>query len=131
MATEPNKTQRDHILIVDGDREASKSLASLLTASGYEEIRAVRSAARAVAVAATFQPVIAFLGTPAPDGMEKDLASLLQKNSRSHGIRLIALTDLVEHPTREEARASGVERYLSRPVTQAELEKAIRKSPAY
>jgi DNA-binding response OmpR family regulator len=124
------KVQNDHILIVESDREASKSLTSLLNASGYAEIRAVRSAARAVAVAATFQPVIAFLGTPAPDGMEGDLASLLQKNSRSHGMRLIGLTDLVEHPTREEARASGVERYLSKPVTQVDLEKALRKSPA-
>lgn len=123
------KTQNDHILIIEGDRESSKSLASLLTASGYEEIRSVRSAARAVAIAATFHPVIAFLGTPTPDGMEKDLASLLQKNSRAHGIRVIGLTDLVEHPTREEARASGVERYLSRPVTQVDLEKALRKSP--
>ncbi|HEU4778485.1 MAG TPA: response regulator [Steroidobacteraceae bacterium] len=125
------KAQPEHILIVDGDREASKSLASLLNASGYAEIRAVRSTSRALAVAATFHPAIAFLGTPAPDGIEGDLAALLQKNSRAHNIRLIALTDLVDHPTREEARASGVERYLSRPVTQIELEKALRKSPGH
>ena len=129
MTNEPSKAQREHILIVDGDREASKSLAGLLNAAGYAEIRAVRSTSRALAVAATFQPAIAFLGTPAPDGIEGSLAALLQKNSRAHVIRLIGLTDRAEHPTREEARASGVERYLSTPVTQIELEKALRKAP--
>jgi PleD family two-component response regulator len=128
MATESTKS-REHILIVDGDRQVSKSLTALLQASGYEEIRAVRSASRALAVAATFQPAIAFLGTPTPDGIERELATLLQKNARAHGMRLIGLTDLAEQPTRDEARASGLERYLSRPVTQVELEKALRKSP--
>jgi DNA-binding response OmpR family regulator len=129
MTNEPSKAQRDHILIVEADREASKSLAALLNESGYQEIRSVRSTSRALAVAAQFQPVIAFLGTPAPDGIESELAALLQKNSRSHGMRLIGLTDLAEHPTREEARASGLERYLSKPVTQIELDKALRKTP--
>ena len=127
--TPATKAQRDHILIVEGDREASRSLASVLAASGYEEVRSVRSASRALAVAAVFQPAIAFIGTPASDGVEGELAALLQKTSRAHGIRLIGLTDLAEHPTREEARASGIERYLSRPVTQVELEKVLRKSP--
>jgi PleD family two-component response regulator len=130
MNSEPTKAQREHILIVEGDRELSKSLTTLLNASGYQEVRAVRSTSRALAVAATFQPAIAFLGTPAPDGIEKELATLLHKNSRSHGIRLIGLTDLAEHPTREEARSSGIERYLSRSVTQIELDKALRKAPA-
>jgi DNA-binding response OmpR family regulator len=129
MASEPAKAHSDHILIVEADREASKSLATLLNASGYQEIRAVRSTTRALAVAAQFQPAIAFLGTPAPDGIESELATLLNKNSRAHGIRLIGLTDLAEHPTREEARAAGLERYLSKPVTQIELDKALRKTP--
>jgi DNA-binding response OmpR family regulator len=129
MTPEPTKAQRDHILIVEADRETSKSLAALLKATGYEEIRAVRSTSRALTVAATFHPAIAFLGTPAPDGIEGQLAALLHKNSRAQGIRLIGLTDLAEHPTRDEARASGVERYLSKPVTQIELEKALRKAP--
>jgi len=129
MTPEPAKAQREHILIVEADRETSKSLAALLKATGYEEIRAVRSTSRALSVAARFHPAIAFLGTPAPDGIEGELASLLQKNSRTNGIRLIGLTDSIEHPSREAARASGVERYLSKPVTQIELEKALRKTP--
>ncbi|HEY6124462.1 MAG TPA: response regulator [Steroidobacteraceae bacterium] len=118
-----------HILIVDDNREAGKSLAQMLTDSGCDEIRTVRSAARALAIAATFQPAIAFLGIPTPDGLEGNLAALLQKNAREKNIRLIGLTDLAEPPGREEARALGVERFISKPVTQLELDKALRKSP--
>jgi CheY-like chemotaxis protein len=117
-----------HILIVDDNREAGKSLAQMLADNGCDEIRTVRSAARALAVAATFQPAIAFLGIPTPDGLEANLAALLQKNSREKSIRLIGLTDHPEPPGREEARASGVERFISKPVTQVDLEKALRKS---
>jgi CheY-like chemotaxis protein len=127
-ATAPPRNST-HILIVDDNREAGKSLAQMLTDSGCDEIRTVRSAARALAVAATFQPTLAFLGIPTPDGLEGNLAALLQKNSREKTIRLIGLTDRTELPTKEEARASGVERFISKPVTQVELDKALRKSP--
>ena len=56
-----------HILIVDDDRQAGKSLALMLTATGFDEIRTVRSAARALAIAATFHPAIAFVGKAEAD----------------------------------------------------------------
>jgi DNA-binding response OmpR family regulator len=118
-----------HILIVDDDRQAGKSLALLLNATGYDEIRTVRSAARAIAIASTFHPAIAFLGTSEADGGGPALAQELQKHSRPHGIRVIGLTDRAEHPPRDVARAAGLERYLTKPVTQVELDKALRKVP--
>ena len=95
----------------------------------FPQASAGGATARALAVAATFQPAIAFLGIPTPDGLEGNLAALLQKNAREKNIRLIGLTNLAEPPGREEARASGVERFISKPVTQAELDKALRNSP--
>ena len=118
-----------HILIVDDDRQAGKSLALLLAETGYDEIRTVRSAARAMAIAATFHPAIAFLGQPGADEGGQVLAHDLQKHSRAHGIRVIGLTDSAEHPPRDVARAAGIERYLTKPVTQIELDKALRKTP--
>lgn len=118
-----------HILIVDEDRQAGKSLALLLAATGYDEIRTVRSAARALAIAATFHPAIAFLGTSEGDDSGNALAVDLQKHSKPHGIRVIGLTANLEHPTRDVARAAGLERYLTKPVTQIELDKALRKVP--
>jgi len=121
--------QRDHILIVEDDRQTGKSLALLLAASGYDEIRVVRSAARALAIAATFHPAITFVGTPMPEGDVKELGMQLQKHAKPHGMRLIALIDSVEHPTKEVARAAGLERYLSKPVTADDLDRALRKLP--
>jgi DNA-binding response OmpR family regulator len=118
-----------HILIVDDDRQASKSLALLLAETGYDEIRTVRSAARALAIAATFHPAIAFLGTSEGDDSGSALAVDLQKHSKPHGIRVIGLTASVTHPARDVARAAGLERYLTKPVTQIELDKALRKVP--
>lgn len=126
-ASEPQVRNSTHILIVDDDREAGKSLALMLSATGYDEIRTVRSAARALAIATTFQPAIAFLGTIQP-GEGSDLASLLHKNARQQSIRLIGLTDSAEHPAKEVARAAGLERYLTRPVTQVELDKVLRRT---
>jgi CheY-like chemotaxis protein len=116
-----------HILIVDDDREAGKSLALMLTATGYDEIKTVRSAARALAIATTFQPAIAFLGTLQSD-QGSELATLLHKNARQQTIRVIGLTDSAEHPGTEAARAAGLERYLTRPVTQIELDKVLRRT---
>ena len=126
-ASEPQVRNSTHILIVDDDRESGKSLALMLSATGYDEIRTVRSAARAMAIATTFQPAIAFLGIIQP-GQGSDLASLLHKNARQQAIRLIGLTDSAEHPAKEVARAAGLERYLTRPVTQVELDKVLRRT---
>ena len=125
--SEPAKNST-HILIVDEDREAGKSLAAMLSATGCDEIRTVRSAARAMAIAATFQPAIAFLGTPQADGGGTELALQLHKNARPHNIRVFALTDSSEHPAKEVARAAGLERYITRPVTQIELDKVLRRT---
>jgi DNA-binding response OmpR family regulator len=124
-----NPKNSTHILIVDDDRQAGKSLALLLNATGYDEIRTVRSAARAIAIAATFHPAIAFVGQTGSDESGPTLAHELQKHSRTHGIRVIGLTDSAEHPPRDVARAAGLERYLTKPVTQIELDKALRKAP--
>ena len=122
-------TNSTHILIVDDDRETGRSLALMLAATGYDEIRTVRSAARAMSIAATFHPAIAFLGRTEAEDSGQALAHDLQKHSRPHGVRVIGLTDSAEHPPRDVARAAGLERYLTKPVTQIELDKALRKTP--
>ena len=53
---------------------------------------------------------------------------MLHKNARQQTIRVIALTDSAEHPAKEVARAAGLERYLTRPVTQIELDKVLRRT---
>jgi len=72
-----------------------------------------------------FQPGIVFLDLDMPDGSSLKLAELLRRNSRLRKFRLIALTNDVKHAMREDARAAGFERYLVKPVAQAELDKIL------
>jgi len=121
------------MLIVDHDRRLSTSLAFMLSTRGYDEVRAVRSAARALAIAATFHPGIVFLDIERPDMESLDLATQLRRGASRHAMRLIALTTSVEHELREEARLAGFERYFVKPLSHAELDKILRlpaKPPA-
>jgi CheY-like chemotaxis protein len=113
------------ILIIDDDRHASIALAFMLGVRGYDEIRAVRSATRATAIAASFAPGIIFLDLELPNVDALDLAKQLRKGSSQNVVRLIAMTSTVEHPLREEARQAGFERFLVKPSEQAEIDKIL------
>jgi CheY-like chemotaxis protein len=115
-----------HILIVDNERHVAISLSFMLSARGFQEVRAVRSAARAIAVAEKFHPGIVFLDIELADMAGLDLANRLRHGARQHAIRLIALTNGIDHPKREDARIAGFERYLVKPLAQNELDKVLR-----
>jgi DNA-binding response OmpR family regulator len=117
------------ILIVDDDRGASQALSFMLAARGFDDVRTVRSAARAVAVAEKFRPGIVFIDLDLPEGGGLDLGKRLQHKARQHPLRLIALSTSAEHEKREEARTAGFERYLVKPPAQVELDKILRISP--
>lgn len=114
------------MLIVDNDRPASISLSFMLSLRGYDDIRAVRSAARATVMASSFRPGIVFLDLDLPDTDTLELARQLRKCAAQPALRLIALTRTVDHPMRETAREAGFERYLVKPCTQVEVDKILR-----
>jgi CheY-like chemotaxis protein len=116
------------ILIVDDDVALAKSLATMLEAAGATETRTVHCAADAVAAAVEHAPDIVFLDVELPDMSGYDVAKLLHQHAHLQATRLIALTDSIEHPGRENARAAGFERYLVKPVTAIELQKVLRRS---
>jgi len=120
---------RSPILIVDGDRSVGVSLSFMLGIAGYEDVRAVRSAARALAVAEKYHPAIVFLDFELGSGDGYELANQLRRNAKQRAMRLIALTTDSEHPAREAARNAGFERFLVKPATQAELDKCLGKLP--
>jgi CheY-like chemotaxis protein len=114
------------ILIIDDDRPASVALSFMLSLRGYEEIRSVRSAGRAVAIAENFSPGIVFLNIELPGMDSLALARDLRRGSRQPALRIIALTNSAEHPTRDDAREAGFERYLVKPCEQSEIDKILR-----
>jgi CheY-like chemotaxis protein len=113
------------ILVVDNDRRVGVALNFMLAARGFNDVRVVRSAARALAIAELFKPDLVFLDLELPDLKSVTVAEQLRRDARQRGLRLIALTLHVEHAMREEARLAGFERYLTKPVMQEELDKIL------
>ena len=113
------------ILIVDHDRQVGVALSFMLATRRFEEVRAVRSAKRAVAVAEQFQPELVFLDLDLPDGGGIPVANQFVRDARKRRPRLIALTKNPEDPMYEQARAAGFERLLVKPVSHEELDKIL------
>lgn len=117
------------ILIVDNDRGVGTALTFMLAARGYQEVRTVRSARRAIALAELYRPALVFLEIELPEEGALAVARQLRRGARQQGVRLIALTASAEHEHREEARQAGFERYLVKPLAQAELDAVLSMPP--
>ena len=117
------------ILIVVADRLVGRRLARMLTRKGYEGVRAVSSASRALVLAHEFDPGIIFVDLELSDDAY-DLARVLQHQSGHDPHRLIALTPAIELSTREQARRAGFERWLVTPVVQSELDGLLHEHQA-
>lgn len=117
------------ILIVVADRLVGRRLASMLTKKGYQGVRAVSSASRALVLAHEHDPGIIFLDLELSDDAY-DLARVLQHQAGVDSHRLIALTPAIEQSTRERARRAGFERWLVTPVVQSELDDLLFEKQA-
>lgn len=110
------------ILVVDDDADAANALASLLQSSGYGDARVAQTGATALALAFEFIPTVTLMDLDLPDMSGYDVARQLSQHPRLQNLRLIALTTSSERRGRELAREAGVERYLSKPVSPADLD---------
>lgn len=113
------------VLIVDDDVNAADSLASLLQAAGYGDARVAYTGGAAISLAVEFRPTVLLVDLDLPDMSGYDVARHLSQHPRLQNLRLIALTASSEHPGRERARAAGIERYLSKPVSSAALDEVF------
>ena len=111
------------ILVVDDDSASAQTLVQALHEHGYVETRVASSAADALRAAVEFRPGIIFLGIELPDMGGYEVATHLHRHAPR--MRLIALTSKGEHPAREHARASGFERYIVKPVTDAAVREVL------
>jgi len=125
----PELESTTRILIVDQDRQLGVTLSFMLATRRFDEVRAVRSARRAVAVAEQFQPKMVFLDLELPDG-GFPLARQLIRDACKRRPRLIALTKISEDSMVAKARAAGFERLLVKPVSHEELDTILGLSQA-
>lgn len=129
LRTEVLSERRKCVLIVVEDRLVGRHLARLLTAKGYERVRVVRRAASALVLAEKCSPGIVFLDVGLSDDAY-ELANTLRQHAGRRMLRLIALTNTIEHSTREQARDAGFERWLVTPVAKDELDSLMRREGA-
>jgi CheY-like chemotaxis protein len=110
------------ILIVDDDVDAADALASLLQSTGYGDARVAYTGATALALAVEFLPTVVLVDLELPDMSGYEVARRLSQHPQLQNLRLTALTANSEHPERELAREAGIERYLIKPVSSADLD---------
>lgn len=113
------------ILIVDQDRQVGVTLSFMLSARSFDEVRAVRSAGRAMAITEQFRPEIIFLDLELPDDGTMTVARTLARDTRRPRPRLFALASGSDATIREKLRTAGFERCLDKPVSQEELDKIL------
>jgi CheY-like chemotaxis protein len=113
------------VLIVDDDAPLVQTLVRVLHEFGHRETRVARSASDALRAAVEFLPEIMFLDIEVPDMGGYELARHLHRHPQLQQMRLIALTAKGNHATREHARASGFERYMVKPITEAAVREVL------
>jgi CheY-like chemotaxis protein len=117
------------IMIVDDNRDAADSLASLLQLDGHET-RVVYSAQSALECAPEFRPKLVLLdiGLPGMDGYE--LARQLRATPGADAAELVAVTGYARSEDERRTRAAGFNAHLVKPIDFGCLERIISKLPA-
>lgn len=113
------------ILIIDQDRQVGMALSFMLSARRFDEVRAVRSAERAVTVTEQFNPEIIFLDLELPDGGTLIVARRLALGASKARPRLIALAANTAPPVCGKASIDGFERRLAKPVSNEDLDQIL------
>jgi CheY-like chemotaxis protein len=111
-------------LIVDDNRDAADSLASLLGAMGHD-VRALYDGPSATSTAEEFQPQLVFLdiGLPGMNGYE--VARQLRKSAKLQNLVLVAFTGYGRDEDRHQTRDAGIDHHMVKPLEPEQLERII------
>jgi signal transduction histidine kinase len=112
------------ILVVDDNRDASDSLATMLRVMGHETDTAY-DGLQAVQATATFRPEVVLLdiGLPRMNGYEA--ARRIREQPWAKNIALIALTGWGQEDDKRRVLEAGFDHHLTKPVAAATLEKLL------
>jgi CheY-like chemotaxis protein/anti-sigma regulatory factor (Ser/Thr protein kinase) len=115
------------VLIVDDNEDAARTLALMLELLGMD-FRIASEGARALAVAAEFEPHVCLLdiGLPGMDGYE--LARRLRLDPRHAGAVLIAITGWAGEEDQEQTRAAGFADHFRKPADVTRLSALLEET---
>jgi len=108
------------ILVVDDNRDASETLATLLRLTGHET-RTAFDGKEAIAAAAQFRPDVVLLDIGLPRTNGYDVARHLRTQSWGRDAKLIALTGWGQDEDRRKSQEAGFDAHIVKPVDHAYL----------
>jgi PAS domain S-box-containing protein len=120
-------TSSRRILVVDDNRDAAVSLATLLRVNG-NETQTVYDGVEAVETAATYKPDVIFLDLGMPNMNGYDACRAIRKQPAGKGILIFALTGWGQDEDRQKSTEAGFNGHLVKPVEYAVLSKLLAAS---
>jgi two-component system, sensor histidine kinase len=128
---DPDRVQeRRRVLVVDDNRDAAESLATLVDMWGHEAI-IVHDGPAALAAALEHRPdfILLDIGLPDMDGYE--VARRLKAEERTSAAVLVAMTGYGRAEDMERSRAAGFDHHLVKPVDPDVVRRILaRRDPA-
>jgi signal transduction histidine kinase len=117
------------ILIVDDNRDGADMLALTLGILGHQ-VTTVYEPVKAIAVAQSFLPDIAFLDIGMPELNGYELAALLRRQPWASHLMLVALTGWGQEESRQLSAAAGFDEHLVKPVELETIDRVCQRAIA-
>ena len=112
------------ILVVDDNRDAADSCATLLELSGHH-VQTAYTGRHALELAETFRPHVVLLDIGLPDLNGYQLATKIRATPRGGGIVLIAVTGWGQESDRRRAFEAGFDHHLTKPIAPETVESLL------
>ena len=122
QAAEPTAAGvRKRILVVDDNRDAADTLASMLDLMGHD-VRVAYSGRGAVAAAEAFRPALIFIDIGMPDVNGYEATQQIRAQAWARNVRVIAVTGWGQEHDRTRSQSAGCDGHLMKPVEIAALQ---------
>jgi PAS domain S-box-containing protein len=117
-------SRRYRILVVDDNRDAANSLATLLRMKGHD-VRTAYDGLEAVDAAFTHKPDVVLLDVGLPRLNGFDVARRIRDESRERNVVLIALTGWGHDEDRRRSKEAGFDHHMVKPADPVALERVL------
>jgi PAS domain S-box-containing protein len=117
---------RRRVLVVDDNRDAATSLASLLRLAGAD-IRTAHDGLQAIDVASTFRPDLILLDIGMPNMNGYETARQIRAQAWGGDVQIVALTGWGQSEDKRQAMAAGFNSHLVKPASAAVLQDLLRQ----
>jgi CheY-like chemotaxis protein len=114
------------VLVVDDNRDAADSCATLLELQGHRTATAYTGTS-GLALGETFRPETMLLDIGLPDLNGYELARRVRATDWGRGVQLIAITGWGQDADRQRAFEAGFDHHLTKPVTPQVIEALLRE----